>query len=63
MPYNMSDPKYWFDCAEQARARANAMENPVSKAKMLRIAEDCEDLGLSAQLLPKSEDGQPKKSA
>jgi hypothetical protein len=64
MPYNMSDPQSWFDRAEAARARANAMKNPLNKQKMLRIADDYEDLGLSAQLLPqKSEDSHQAKSA
>jgi len=54
MPYNTSDPRYWFERADEVRAGANVMKNPINKAKMLRIAEDYEDLGLSAQLLPKN---------
>ena len=52
MPYNMSEPQYWFDRAEQARASAHAMKNPANKSKMLRIAEDFEDLGHRAHQLP-----------
>jgi len=33
------------------RARAAAMIDPINKATLLRIAEDYEDLGLSAQLV------------
>jgi len=53
MPYDFTNPKYWFDRAEEVRTRAGAMKDPANKAKMLRIAEDYEDLGLSAQLVPK----------
>ena len=64
MSYNVSDPQYWFDRAEDVRTRANAMKNPINKEKMLRIADDFEDLGLSAQLLPKkSEDSHQAKTA
>jgi len=63
MPYNMSDPQYWLDRAEEVRTRADVMKNSNSKAKMLRIAEDCEDLGRRArQLLKKPEDDRPVKN-
>ena len=61
MPYNMSDPQYWFDRAEDVRARANAMKDPVYKEKMLQIADDYEDLGLSARLVPKKLEDSPAK--
>ena len=51
MPHDVTNPKYWFDRAEEVRTRAGAMKDPANKAKMLRIAEDYEDLGLSAQLV------------
>jgi hypothetical protein len=64
MYYNISDPQYWFYRAEDVRVRANAMKDPVNKEKMLRIADGYEDLGLSAQLLPrKSEDSHRAKTA
>ena len=51
MQYDFTNAKYWFNRAEEVRARADAMKDPVNKATMLRIAEDYEDLGLSAQLV------------
>ena len=63
MPHDFTNPKYWFDRAEEVRTRAGAMKDPANKAKMLRIADDYEDLGLSAQLVPKkSEDSHPPKT-
>ena len=51
MAYDFTNAKYWFNRAEAVRARAAAMKDPINKATLLRIAEDYEDLGLSAQLV------------
>ena len=51
MQYDFTNAKYWFNRAQQVRVRAAAMMDPINKATMLRIAEDYEDLGLSAQLI------------
>jgi hypothetical protein len=48
----MSDPKYWFDRAEEVRTSAHAMRSPAHKARMLGVAEDFEILGRRAQQLP-----------
>ena len=61
MPYNMSDPKYWFDRANEVRDQANAMKNPGNKMKMLRIAEDFEILAHRADQLPKKIGQQPPR--
>jgi hypothetical protein len=63
MPYNMGDPKYWFDRAEEVRTSANAMKGPANKARMLRVAQDFEILGRGARQLPKkSKDRRPEKN-
>jgi hypothetical protein len=61
MPYNLSDPNYWFNRAEEVRISANAMKNPANKTKMLRIAEDFEVLGHRVDQLPKKIGKQPPR--
>src|SRR5262245_61645902 len=39
-----NDPKHWRERAEEARTVADQMDDPDSKRKMLRIAEDYEEL-------------------
>ena len=64
MPYNMSDPKYWFDRAEEVRTSANSMKSPANKARMLLVAEDFEILGRRARQFSKKTGRQPpEKSA
>jgi hypothetical protein len=57
----MSDPKYWFDRAEEVRTSANSMKSPANRARMLRVAEDFEILGRRAHQLPKNQKSVPKK--
>jgi len=59
----MSDPKYWFDRAEEVRASASSMKGPANKARMLRVAEDFEILGRSARKLPKKPEDKRARSA
>jgi hypothetical protein len=36
----LNDPKHWRDRAEEARTRADQLDDPQSKSAMLRIAND-----------------------
>ena len=45
----INDPKHWRDRAEEARAHAEQMIDPDSKRKMLRIADDYEELARRAE--------------
>ena len=45
----INDPKHWRDRAEEARAVAEEMTDPDSKRKMLRIADDYEELARRAE--------------
>ena len=57
MPYDFSDPEYWFDRAEEMRTRAGVMKDITNREIMLRIAADYERLGQRAHQPPKkSED-------
>ena len=45
MPYDFADPMYWFDRAEEVRARSDMMCEPGNREVLLRIAADYERLG------------------
>jgi hypothetical protein len=38
----LNDPRHWRDRGEEARTRANQLDDPESKSAMLRIADDYE---------------------
>ena len=51
MPYDFNNAEYWFNQAEEVRARSDLMRDPANKEIMLRIAADYEKLGERAKRL------------
>jgi hypothetical protein len=49
MEVPINDPKHWRERAKEARTVADEMSDPDSKRKMLRFADDCEELAKRAE--------------
>ena len=45
----INDPKHWRERAEEARAAADQLTDPDSKRRMLRVADDYEELARRAE--------------
>jgi len=59
IPSILDDPKHWRERAEEARRVADAVDDPIAKAAMLRIASDYEQIAEQAQSRPTS--ARPRK--
>jgi hypothetical protein len=49
VPVPINDPKHWLERAEEARTVAEQLTDPDSRSRMLRIAEDYEELARRAE--------------
>ena len=49
MPLRFGSPKYWQERAEESRAMAEGMSDPVAKEAMQRIAESYEKIAKRAE--------------
>jgi hypothetical protein len=49
-PRRIDDPEHWRERAEEARAKAEHMGDPVAIASMLRVAEKYESLAKQAEV-------------
>jgi hypothetical protein len=49
-PSIIDDPEHWLQRAKEARHVAGRLADPASKAAMLRIAADCEQIAEQARL-------------
>jgi hypothetical protein len=57
----INDPKHWRKRAEEARRVADQTNDPDSKRKMLRIAQDCEELVRRVELRLKQQQQQQQQ--
>ena len=48
-PYSIDDPKHWLDCAKEARALAEQIDDPEAKRLLRKNADDYERLAKRAE--------------
>jgi hypothetical protein len=53
----INDPKHWHARAQQARIRADELPDPESKRRMLKVAENYEELARRAEKRQRERDG------
>jgi hypothetical protein len=58
----INDPKHWRERAEGARALADQMEDQAARRKMLRVADDYEELARWAERRLKAGASEQKRS-
>jgi hypothetical protein len=58
----INDPKHWRERAEGARRLADQMEDQDARRKMLRVADDYEELALQAERRLKAGASEQKRS-